>query len=112
MDKWDKIFLWIIALSVVAVITSTAYKFLFLKDYNFIVEAPCDPTKSTCFIRDCSNPDDCPPNGLSVYRQFNVKASDFGKCANNSCLNECLTGKIACAEIKCSESSGDTCAAK
>jgi hypothetical protein len=111
MDKWDKIFLWILALSVVAVIAATAYKFLFAKDYDFVLEAPCDPSTNTCFTRDCSNPDDCPPNGLENYRIFNVKASDFGKCADNSCLNECLSGKISCTETKCGESEEDACSA-
>jgi hypothetical protein len=109
MDKWDKIFLWILVLSVVVVITATAYKFLFVKDYNFVVEAPCDPAVSTCFVRDCSNLDDCPPNGLSDYKVFNVKALDFEKCADNSCLNECLSSQIPCEEIKCGDSEEDSC---
>jgi hypothetical protein len=109
MNKWDKIFLWIIALSVAIVISATAYRFLFAKNYDFLVEAPCDPAKDICFNRDCSNPDDCPPNGLSDYRMFNIKASDFGKCTDNSCLNECLSSEISCEEIKCGDSGGDIC---
>jgi hypothetical protein len=109
MDKWDKIFLWVIAMLVIVTIASTAYKFLFAKNYDFVVEAPCNTATSTCFTRDCSNPDDCPPNGLSNYRVFNIKAADFEKCSDNSCLNECASGKISCKEIKCGESKDDEC---
>lgn len=109
MDKWDKIFLWVLVLSVVAVIAATAYKFLFAKDYVFVVEAPCDPTTNTCFTRNCSIEDECPPNELGNYRMFNVKASDFGKCVDNSCSSECVSGQISCEEIMCGESEEDSC---
>jgi len=109
MNKWDKIFLLILVLSVLAVATATTYKFLLEKNYNFVVEAPCDSSTNACFIRSCFNSDDCPPNGLENYRIFNVKASDFEKCTNNSCLNECLSGKISCKETKCGNSEEDEC---
>lgn len=98
------------ALSIVAVIIATAHRFLIAKDYDFIVEAPCDPLVDICFARDCSLPDECPPNNLENYRMFNIKAYDFEKCADNSCLNECLSGQIYCQEIFCGDSEEDACA--
>lgn len=108
MEKSTKVLLWALSLSVVAVILSTGYKFLVLKDYNFIVEAPCDPTREVCFTRDCSG-GDCPPNELENYRIFAVPAGDFPKCADNSCLEECLSGLISCEEIVCGDDSEDEC---
>ena len=49
----------------------------------------CDPTSQTCFSRDCSE-GDCPPNNLENYRQFTIRARDFSRCSDNSCLKECL----------------------
>lgn len=110
MEKSSKIFLWVISLSVLLVILSTGYKFLLKKNYDFLVEAPCDPASSTCYYRDCSNPDDCPPNGLENYRIFSLAASDFPKCTDNSCLNECTSAAIACEEVTCGEDEADECA--
>ncbi len=109
MEKSTKVLLWILSLSVVAVIASTGYKFLVLKDYNFIVEAPCDPAGEVCFTRDCST-GDCPPNELENYRIFSVPAGDFPKCADNSCLDECVSGLIPCEETVCGDDPADECA--
>lgn len=109
MNKPSKIFLALITLSVLLVIIATAYKFLWLKDYNFYVEAVCDPEIEICFYRDCSIPDDCPPNGLEHYRAFEVPAGDFSNCSDNSCLAECVSGKIQCNELICDESEGYEC---
>lgn len=61
-------------------------------------------------MRDCSNPDDCPLNGLEEYRLFYISADDFNTCSDNSCRNECLDGTIACEEVICDEENGDDCA--
>jgi len=109
MSISDKSFLTTISLLVILTILSTAYIFLVRKDYDFIIEAPCDPALDTCFSRDCSD-DECPPNGLELYRVFSVRAADFPTCSDNSCLQECMQGSIACTETVCGESDEDICA--
>ncbi len=108
-DLLNKIFLSVLMLSVVVVVVAAGYKFLWLKDYNFIVEAECDPTSENCFHRDCSNAEDCPPNGLENYRLFEVPASDFPKCMDSSCARECSKKSISCQEIDCGETESDEC---
>ena len=95
---------------VISVIVSF-YFFYYKKDYNFIVEVPCDTTKETCFERDCSNPDDCPPNGLSDFKRYSLNANDFKLCENEDCTNACETGVIKCELLQCKEDSdvGETC---
>ncbi len=109
MDKSDKLFLATIALSIIAVIGITAYSFLYLKNYDFVTEAECDPATETCFYRDCSEEDSCPPNGLENYRVFTTSALDFRTCLTNSCLRKCTTGEIACEELICGELEEDVC---
>ncbi len=98
----NKIFLSIVCLSVLAVIFANGYKFVWEKDYNFIVEAVCDPESTICFQRDCST-GECPINEYDNYRTFNVRAADFSQCADNSCLRECEDGVIDCEEEVCDE---------
>ena len=107
METSDKLFLWIMVLSVVAVIITTAYLFLWRKDYTFVVEAPCDSATELCFYRDCE--DYCPPNGLATYRVFEVSAADFSTCSDNSCLRECTSGLLDCSEVFCDVEAGDEC---
>lgn len=109
MNISDKSFLSIISLSVVVAVLSTAYIFLIKKNYEFVVEAPCDPAKDTCFSRDCSG-GECPPNGLEEYRIFSVHARDFETCTDSTCLKECVDGIINCTETVCGESEEDVCA--
>lgn len=82
------------------------YKYFYKNDYDYLVEASCDPSTENCFFRDCENePDSCPPNNLSFYKEFYVKGYDFKKCSNNSCDNECKSGTMTCREIVCGEES-------
>ncbi len=109
MEASSKALLWAISLSVVAVILSTAYLFLVLKNYDFVVEASCDPAaEEGCFYRDCST-GECPPNELEYYRVFLVSAKDFDSCSDNSCLKECTEGSIRCEEVTCDAEAGDDC---
>jgi hypothetical protein len=84
-------------------IISTLYFFYFKEDYNFIVETRCNPEVETCFYRDCTNPNDCPPNNLSYYNQYTLKASDYKACINEDCAFSCTTGVINCLKIECTE---------
>lgn len=104
-------FLWLIGVSSLAVIFSSFYFFYFKKDYEFIVESPCDPLMETCFQRDCSNPDDCPPNGLADFKRYSLNAADFAKCENEDCTVACETGLISCERVNCepSEELGESC---
>lgn len=96
-------------LMVVSAIASNYFIFYHEKNYEFLVEAPCDPLTNTCFVRSCENADDCPPNQLSEYRIFTLAARDFDSCSNNSCLDECESGALSCTEIMCGQSEDDTC---
>lgn len=89
-------------------IFSNFYKFYLTKNYNYIIEQNCDDSKNICFIRNCDD-DECPPNGLTKYRQFYIKAEDFKLCEDNSCEIECLNGQINCEEIECDVNLGDDC---
>jgi hypothetical protein len=99
----------ILFLMTLAVIGSNFYKYYYSKNFDYLIESPCDPASEICFERDCTNPDDCPPNGLAVYKQYYVKAYDFPKCSDNSCLRECTEGIIACHDIPCDQDGGDSC---
>ena len=92
-------------------IGSSFYFFYIRKDFNFIVEIPCDTTKEQCFQRDCTNPDDCPPNGLSDFKRYSLKASDFKYCKNEDCTSVCENGEIKCEQITCTEDPevGESC---
>lgn len=108
MERSSKLFLWAISLSVAVVIIATGYKFLIQKDYNFLVEAECNPSTETCFHRDCTVVE-CPPNHLQDYKKFSVPASDFPKCSSDSCATECANHTITCKEIVCDKVAGDEC---
>src|SRR3989344_4953962 len=87
------------------------YFFYFKKDYEFIVEVACDPALETCFQRDCSNPDDCPPNALSDFKRYSLNAGDFEMCENEDCAQVCETGAIQCTPVECAEDleAGESC---
>ena len=86
--------------SFVMAIGASYYKYYYTKNYDYLVEASCNPDFEKCNFRDCdTNPDNCPPNGLSYYKEFYVKAYDFPKCSDNSCLVECTNGTIKCEAI-------------
>lgn len=58
---------------------------------------PCDPDSDTCQYRPCDKDSSkCLPNKLSYYKSYIVKAKDFKKCRDNTCLNECASGLIQC----------------
>lgn len=97
----------VVMLSVVFV--TNYYIFYYQKDYDFLVEASCDPLVSKCFVRDCNSDEGCPPNNLESYRVFNIKASDFASCKDDSCLQECENGVLSCLEILCGNSPDDVC---
>jgi hypothetical protein len=87
------------------------YLFYYKKNYNFIVEFPCNTSKEICFQRDCTNPDDCPPNELSDFKRYSLNARDFYKCENENCTNACETGTIKCEPVTCVENldAGESC---
>jgi hypothetical protein len=94
-----------------SVIVSCFYFFYFKKNYNFIIEAPCDSTQEECFIRDCTNSDDCPLNGLAEFKRFSLKASDFKYCPEENCAEVCENGEIKCEQLECVEDEimGESC---
>lgn len=110
LTREDGVFLGIIAALILVCLGVTAWLFLVKKDYHFIVEDQCDPATQVCYERDCSEADVCPPNGLSTYRIFTVRAADFPTCFHNSCSIRCAEGSIECQEVTCGESEEDVCA--
>jgi|GEM_PF-1011281 hypothetical protein len=111
MEISSKILLSLLAVSVLVVIVATADKFLVERDYYFSLEAQCDPTERSCFVRDCAV-DECPPNELENYRIFEVAAADFDFCSENDCLRECESGKVRCMEVECDENADDACSGR
>ncbi len=114
MPKTDKVnnwFLWLIGLSCFVAIGCALYFFYYKKDYDFVVEVACDTSKEACSQRDCSNPDDCPPNGLSDFKRYELNAADFKMCENEDCTIVCETGAIKCEPIQCVEDleAGEVC---
>lgn len=118
MDNKDKqkkntifgsIFFVVSTLILISVLISGYIIFYKNKNYDFIIEAPCDPITHKCFVRDCENIEGCPPNNLNQYRIFHIKAKDFGSCTDNSCLNVCDSNTPACIETKCRETEGNMC---
>ena len=67
------------------------------------MEVSCDPESEQCFERNCSNPDDCPLNELSIFKRYSLRASDFELCENGDCGAMCENGEIQCEEIECIE---------
>ncbi len=104
-----RVFLALVFILLVLPIAFSYYKYYYTKDYDYIVEANCDPFIEICFSRDCSLPDECPPNGLSNYKMFIVKGYDFNKCLDNSCEDECSNNLINCTTITCGDSDEDVC---
>lgn len=89
------------------VIIGAFLRYYYLKEYSFTIETSCDPQVEWCYERDCTNPDDCPPNGWSDYKQYNIPAADFDKCQADNCVSYCHDSH-QCSEIPCDESE-DTC---
>lgn len=85
------------------------YKNYFMKDYLFYVEAACDSSVNECYIRSCDVEGDCPPNNLTSYRVFELPASQFQNCSDNSCLNICPSETASCEEVLCSTQEDVSC---
>lgn len=108
IDRPGKIVLALLITSIGLVIFSTGYRFLWEKNYTFMVETECTVGSESCFARDCEE-EECPPNGLEEYRVFNLQAKDFSACDGGSCLNVCVDGSITCEEVMCDSFAGDSC---
>lgn len=104
-------FLWLISFSCLVAIGCSFYFLYYKKDYDFVVEVSCDPYQEMCFQRDCSNPDDCPVNGLSDFKRYTLNAADFIKCENEDCEKACETNLINCEQQECevNEEFGESC---
>ncbi len=109
--KENNIFLYLLLSGCLIAIAVSFYFFYFKKDYDFVVEVSCDPATETCIQRDCTNPEDCPPNGLSDFRRYSLNARDFQKCEKEDCANACESESIKCEHIECVEDelAGESC---
>lgn len=109
MDRSDKVAIGCIVLSLVVALGATGWNFLHTKEYTYVIETECDPATEVCFERDCSIEDECPPNGLGVYKVYRLSAKDFESCSDDSCHTQCIQGSVTCEEQVCGESEDDTC---
>ncbi len=107
-SAFDQFLTYLFIITVLFAIGKSVHKYFYTKNYDYVVETSCDPQTERCFVRDCSG-GDCPPNNLSTYRRYTIKAYDFPKCSDNSCKSECESGAIACEPISCDEAAGDAC---
>lgn len=101
-DKKHNAFLNILLCAVIIVIVVSFYNFYYRKNYDFFIETSCDPSTEECFYRDCiHNIDLCPPNNLSYYNKYTIKARDFKYCPNEDCAETCKKGVINCIQTSC-----------
>lgn len=79
------------------------------KDFPMSLESSCNPETENCFYRNCSE-EECPPNGLEIYKYLEVPAWFFEKCSENSCSKECIDNPSHCVYTQCDpDSEEDTC---
>jgi len=100
----------IVSTLLLSFVSLTAYtKYIFAKDFNFIVEVFCNQEEEVCFVRDCD--EYCPPNGLETYSVFEIPAHLYSSCTSNSCENICLAedSSYLCTRIICDNENGDVC---
>jgi hypothetical protein len=101
---------WLAIIAAIAyVVWFNFHKFVLTKNYDFYVEAPCNPAEEVCFVRDCE--DYCPPNGMAVYKVWAISAADFKACADETCEEACEGGVIKCDPVVCNPEEDD-CAEK
>jgi len=100
---------WVLIVSVLIVLGQSMYVNYLKKGYLFFIEAPCNPSTNECYVRSCDVDGDCPPDNLTEYRVFQLPASQFNNCSDNSCLNICPSTSSSCEEIYCSTQSDISC---
>lgn len=100
-DRGQTNFVWVATILAIAYVVWFNYRtFLVTEDYEFQVEAPCDPNTEECMERDCSDEDaGCLPESTNFYKIWSLRAYDFKKCSDSTCSHECGSGKIDCEEI-------------
>ena len=90
-------------------LTNCFYIIYISKNFDYILELSCKPEIEKCFIRDCSNPSDCPPNNLSVYKQLYLTAKYFKQCTDDSCEDLYQQNPNIFRKIDCDTEKGDEC---
>lgn len=108
-DLFTDMLIGLFVLTFVSAIVFSFFRYYSEKDFDYLVEAACDPATEECFVRDCSALDECPPNQLALYKTYHVTAREFAECGDNSCATTCALGGISCRPVRCSEALGDTC---
>lgn len=98
-NKNDDFFIYMLLAGVLVVVINSFYIYFYKQNYPFIVETKCDPQSETCLHRDCeADPQSCPPNQLSDYKEYTINARDFKSCENEDCTLACKSGIINCIE--------------
>ncbi len=108
-DKLSKI--WFVGLFLLFVICLVVgFSNIYLsKNYQIIVEVSCDPNIEKCFVRDCSIEGNCPPNNLSVYKQYTGNAQKLDGCSLNGACEQVCRSRNICESVICDETAGDEC---
>lgn len=90
------------------IVLFSVLRFYVFKNYDITIEVACDPNIETCFTRDCET-GECPPNNLSNYKQYIIKAFQFNRCEHDgTCAKFCLNIRN-CEPIECDTEAGDMC---
>jgi hypothetical protein len=98
--RWSSINIWFFVLLLIT-LWFAFNRYVETKNFHVIIETPCDPAGELCFFRDCDK-EECPPNGLSTYRSWDVNAKIFYGCdVNNTCESTCENETGKCKEIVC-----------
>ncbi len=101
------ILFFVVSLSLVSLFSFL--RFYVFKNYDMIIETTCNPEIENCFSRDCSIEDECPPNNLSTYNTYVIKAFQFEKCnAVDGCAHFCENVRN-CEKIECGVKEEDVC---
>ena len=118
MSKKDKILYIIFSLVSIFVIVAVYLKYLVKEDYFIKIEVPCDPSKSSCFLRECEPgvDEECPESEeerLYYYKNITKKASLIPKCdLDEDCQVIDCENDSTCFETYCDEYNvpeGETC---
>jgi hypothetical protein len=100
---------WLILAAVLLAVLTSFYRYGVVRAYTIILEAPCDPTRTECYARDCAEPGSCPPDNLSAYQLYALPASLFDQCDSNYCLSLCKESGTACRPMPCGDQTEVEC---
>lgn len=90
----ERLLVSVLICSILAVIIFSLVKYVILKDYKLFIMAPCDPSISECFVRECEGDIRCSDQLEMNYKIIIRKASDLLSCEKD----------IDCSPFSCNSS--------